>query len=99
MDKAVEFGTRSLSPQESRVVLTLSEQGRREIGRPEIVQLLGVTPKAADHVIQSLRRKGWLQRAAWGKYLLIPPDQGPDALGDSNLLSLASRLTARYYIG
>jgi predicted transcriptional regulator of viral defense system len=99
LEDVVEFVTRSLSPQESRVVLALTEQGRREISRPEIVQLLGVSPKAADHVINSLRRKGWLERASWGKYLLIPPDQGPDALGESNLLALASRITEPYYIG
>ena len=95
----MEFVTRSLSPQESRVVLALTEQGRREIGRPEIVHLLGVSPKAADHVIHSLRRKGWLERASWGKYLLIPPDQGPEALGESNLMALASRIAEPYYIG
>ena len=67
----MKFIIRSLSPQESRIVLTLAEQGRREIARPEIVQLLMVSPKAADHVIHSLRRKGWLERASWGKYLLI----------------------------
>ncbi len=93
------FTTRSLSPQESRVVLALSERGRRETTRAEIVELLGVTPKAADHVIESLRRKGWFERATWGEYLLIPPEQGPDALGDSNLLALASRITSRYYFG
>ena len=93
------FTTRSLSPQESRVVLALSEQRRRETTRAEIVELLGVTPKAADHVIESLRRKGWLERATWGEYLLIPPEQGPDALGDSNLLALASRIANPYYIG
>ncbi len=95
----MEFTTRSLSPQESRVVLVLAEQARREIGRPEIVQLLGVSEKAADHTIQSLRRKGWLERASWGRYLLIPPDQGPDALGETNLLALASRVASQYYIG
>jgi predicted transcriptional regulator of viral defense system len=95
----MEFPTRSLSPQESRVVLALTEQGRREVARPEIVQLLGVSSKAADHVIDSLRRKGWLERASWGKYLVIPPDQGPDALGESNLLALASRIADPYYIG
>jgi predicted transcriptional regulator of viral defense system len=95
----MEFATRSLSPQESRVVLALTEHGRREVARPEIVQLLGVSPKAADHVINSLRRKGWLERASWGKYLVIPPDQGPDALGESNLLALASRIADPYYIG
>lgn len=80
-------------------MLALAEQGRREISRSEIVQLLGVSPKAADHVINSLRRKCWLERASWGKYLLIPPDQGPDALGESNLLALASRVIEPYYIG
>lgn len=95
----MEFITRSLSPQESRIVLALAEQGRREIERSEIGQLLGVSPKATDHLIHSLRRKGWLERASWGKYLLIPPDQGPDALGEGNVLALASRITEPYYIG
>jgi predicted transcriptional regulator of viral defense system len=91
--------TRSLSSQESRVVLALTEHRRREATRKEIVRVLGGSAKAADHVIQSLRRKGWLERATWGKYLLVPPDQGPDAIGDSNLLALASRIVDRYYIG
>src|ERR1035438_3616356 len=91
--------TRSLSTQESKVVLALTEQGRREATRADIVVLLGSSPRAADHVIESLRRKGWLQRATWGEYLLIPPEQGPDALGDSNLLALASRVADPYYIG
>jgi predicted transcriptional regulator of viral defense system len=90
---------RSLSPQESRVVLALTEERRREVTRAEVAQLLGGNIKVADHVIQSLRKKGWLERATWGKYLLVPPDQGPDALGDSNLLALASRIADPYYIG
>jgi predicted transcriptional regulator of viral defense system len=90
---------RSLSTQESKVVLALAELGQREATRGEIVDLLGGSAKAADHVIESLRRKGWLQRATWGEYLLIPPERGPDALGDSNLLALASRVADPYYIG
>src|ERR1019366_9472002 len=93
------FSIRTLSPQESRVVLALAEQGRREIERREVVQILGATAKAADHVIQSLRRKGWLERAAWGKYLLVPPDQGPEAVGDKNPRAPASRIAKFYYIG
>jgi predicted transcriptional regulator of viral defense system len=95
----MEVATRSLSPQESRVVLALTERGQRETTREEIVELLGGSPKVADHVIESLRRKGWLERAAWGEYLVIPPEQGPDALGNSNLLALASRIANPYYIG
>ncbi|MFZ1126546.1 MAG: hypothetical protein WAN59_15535 [Candidatus Baltobacteraceae bacterium] len=93
------FPTRSLSRQESRVVLGLTEQGRREVSRREIAELLAVSPEAADHVIRSLRHKGWLERASWGRYLLIPPDQGADALGDSNLLALAGLIVEPYYFG
>ena len=88
----MDLTTKSLSPQESRVVLALTEHRQRETTRGEIIRVLGGSPKAADHVIESLRRKGWLERATWGKYLLVPPDQGPDAIGDSNLLALASRI-------
>jgi len=95
------FPIRSLSAQESRVVLTLAQHGRRDVAREDIIQLLAASPQSADHVIRSLRRKGWLQQASWGKYLLIPPDQGPEALGESNLLALASRIAEPhpYYLG
>ena len=95
----MKFVIRSLSPQESRIVLTLTEQGQREITRSRIIELLGVSSKVADHLIYSLRRKGWLERASWGRYLFIEPDQGPEALGESNLLALASRIADPYYIG
>lgn len=90
---------RTLSPQESRVVLALTEQHQRTATRAEIISLLDGSAKAADHVIEALRRKGWLERAAWGEYLLIPAEQGPDVLGDSNLLARASRIADPYYIG
>jgi len=48
----VETITRSLSTQESKVVLALTERGRREATRAEIVDLLGGSAKAADHVIE-----------------------------------------------
>ena len=50
-------------------MLALSERGRRETTREEIIELLGAGPKAADHVIESLRRKGWLESATWEAYL------------------------------
>ena len=61
------FAIRSLSPKESRVVLNMAENGIKEIDRREIIDMLGVSPQAADHVIRSLRRKGWLERASWGR--------------------------------
>jgi predicted transcriptional regulator of viral defense system len=95
----MEFNTRTLSLQESRVALALTEGKRLEVERSEVIKLLGVSPKAADHIIESLRQKGWLERASWGKYVFIPPDQGPDAVGEGNLFALASRIADPYYIG
>jgi predicted transcriptional regulator of viral defense system len=97
--RIVDFAVRSLSSRESKVVLALSEQGRRETTREDIIRLLGTSPQAADHVIRSLRRKGWLERGGWGRYLLIPPEQGSQALGESNLLALASSIANPYYFG
>jgi len=88
-----------LSSYESKVVLSLVEDGRRELDRAEVIAKLGVSPGSADLVIRSLRRKGWLERAGRGRYLLIPPDQGPEVIGESNILALASRLVDPYYIG
>ena len=93
------YKIRSLSPQESLVVLSLVEHGSTEVDRQQIIDLLEVSPQAADHVIRSLRRKGWLERASWGRYLLIPPEMGPDALGESNVLALAARVAEPYYFG
>lgn len=59
------FQPRSLSPQESRVVLALSERSLRAVARKDIVELLGARLKAVDNIIESLRRKGWLERANW----------------------------------
>jgi len=53
----MDYSVRTLSPQESRVVLALAEQKRREVGRPEIIKLLGVSAKAADNVIESCAGK------------------------------------------
>lgn len=81
-------------------MLALSERGGREATRAEIIELLGgYGPRVVDTVIESLLRKGWLERARHGHYLPIPPDQRPDALGDSNLLAVVSRIANPYYIG
>ncbi len=96
---AMNSNLRSLSSYESKVVLSLVEDGRRELDRAEVIAKLGVSPGSADLVIRSLRRKGWLERAGRGRYLLIPPDQGPEVIGESNILALASRLVDPYYIG
>lgn len=65
------YALRSLSSQESRVVLTLVEQKQREVSRSEIIQILGISWKAADHVIHSLRKKGWFELTFQSNWHLI----------------------------
>jgi len=89
---------RSLSSTESRLVLGLSEEGRRELTRRDAIERFALSARSADDVLQSLVRKGWLARAGRGKYLLIPPEWGATPLGESNTLALASQLTRDGYI-
>ena len=89
---------RSLSSTESRLVLGLSEEGRRELTRRDAIERFALSAKSADDILQSLVRKGWLARAGRGKYLLIPPEWGATPLGESNTLALASQLTPDGYI-
>jgi len=69
-------GARTLSKSEARVVLTLEENHQTTVTRQEIIRILGKSLKAADHVIEALRTKGWLERVSWGKYELISFDKG-----------------------
>jgi hypothetical protein len=65
-------------------VLSLAERETSEVSRKTIIDILGVSPEAADHVIRSLRRKGWLERGSWGRYLLIPAEL--ELLGERGIL-------------
>ena len=80
-------------------MLALSERGRRETTREEIVELLGAGPKAADHAIESLRRKGWLEWAAGGSISSYAGRARAGLPPDSNLIALPRRIATRYYIG
>ncbi len=81
------------------MVLGLVERGEIFVARQQVIDILDRGPQAADRVIRSLRRKGWLERGSWGQYLLISPEMGPEVLGESNVLALASRIAAPYYFG
>jgi predicted transcriptional regulator of viral defense system len=89
---------RSLGPIESRVVLGLTEQGRRELTRQEAMERFALAENTVNEVLSNLVRKGWLARAGRGKYLLIPPEWGATPVGESNTLALASQLTTDGYI-
>lgn len=45
----------------------------------DIVTLLG-SETSARKVIRNLIRKGWLSRIVGGRYMLLPPEHGPENL-------------------
>ena len=53
----------------------------------------------ARKVIRNLLRKGWLSRIVGGKYMLLPPEHGPENLGENNILALAAAVVEPSYIG
>jgi predicted transcriptional regulator of viral defense system len=94
----METPPRTLGPNEARVVLSLSEQGRTTVRASEIIELLGAEP-AARKVIHNLIRKGWLVRLIGGRYLFVPPEHGPENLGENNVLAIASAVIEPSYVG
>jgi predicted transcriptional regulator of viral defense system len=83
---------------EAKVVLSLRERGREAVDVSDIRALAG-PGTATRNVVQQLIRKGWLSRVRRGRYVLLPPEYGPDNLGESNVLALATAAATPSYVG
>lgn len=94
----MDNNTRSLSPRESQLVLGLEWEDRKWVTREEILDLYEGNENVADRVIRSLRRKGWLERIAPGRYLLIGAERGPEGIPHGNLLAIAASLVEPSYL-
>jgi len=94
----METNLRTLGPKETKVVLSLREEGRDVVLAGDIIDLLGSEP-AARKVIRNLLRKGWLTRLVGGRYMLLPPERGPENRGENNPIALASAVVDPSYVG
>lgn len=94
----MQTNLRTLGPKEAQLVLTLSEQGRDTITTTEAIDMLG-SEGSARNVLHGLAQKGWLTRLVGGRYLFLPPERGPENLGENNALALASALVEPSYVG
>src|SRR5258707_2551107 len=89
---------RTLGPAEAKVVLSFRAQGRTVVRASDVLTLLG-SENSARKVIRILIRKGWLSRIIGGRYMLLPPERGPENLGENNILALAAAAVEPSYIG
>ena len=80
------------------MVLSLREHGREAVDVSDIRALAG-PGNATRNVVQQLVRKGWLSRVRRGRYVLLPPEHGPDILGENNVLALATAAATPSYVG
>lgn len=94
----MDSNLRTLGPAESRVVLSFREQGREVVQASDVLDILG-SETSARKVIRNLLRKGWLTRIVGGRYMLLPPEHGPENLGENNILALAAAAVVPSYIG
>jgi predicted transcriptional regulator of viral defense system len=94
----MEPNLRTLGPGETKVVLSFREQGREIVRTADVIDVLG-SEQSARTVIRNLVRKGWLARLMGGRYLLLPPEQGPENIGENNVLALAAAAVEPSYVG
>jgi predicted transcriptional regulator of viral defense system len=89
---------RTLSRNEATVVLSLREQGRDTVRAADVIELMGAE-RSARKVIHRLLQKGWFLRLTPGHYLFLPPERGPENLGENNAIAIASAMVAPCYVG
>jgi predicted transcriptional regulator of viral defense system len=94
----IQTNLRTLGPKEATVVLSLAEQGRSVVRAADVVELLG-SEATARKVIRNLLKKGWFSRLIGGRYMFLPPEYGPENLGENNVLALAAAVVDPSYVG
>jgi len=94
----METNLRTLGPKETKVILSFREQDLEVVHAADIISLLGSEPTARK-VIRNLIRKGWLTRLVGGRYMLLPPEHGPENLGENNPIALAAAAAEPSYVG
>jgi predicted transcriptional regulator of viral defense system len=58
---------RSLSANQSRLILGMAEDARAEITKSAVVERIQVSPGYANKLLHELERKGWLHSAYFGE--------------------------------
>jgi predicted transcriptional regulator of viral defense system len=94
-----QHGTRhrSLSPQESKLILHLEWEKQPVVTIEQAMTILGCSNDHARQVLHRLARRRWLARITPGKYELIPAERGQHAFPDTNPLFIGSTLVRPYY--
>ena len=87
-----EIQRKSLSTHESQVLSRLASENRQVISVSDIADALDIPRKSAKDMAYALKEKGWLERIAHGKYLILPLAAGENAVYTEHEFVIASAL-------
>ncbi len=88
--------TRTLSAQESRLVLSLEWEKQPFLTTQQAREILSVSDNHARVILHRLVKKGWLAPIVPGIFEVIPAERGEVAFVDTNPLALGSVLVDPY---
>ncbi len=88
---------RTLSKNESRIILDLEWRGQKTVTLEDLGALLGGSDGYVRSFAHHLVRKGWLERLRPGLFQLIPADRGREGIADTNPLAAGAVLADPYF--
>ncbi|MBN2491922.1 MAG: type IV toxin-antitoxin system AbiEi family antitoxin domain-containing protein [Planctomycetes bacterium] len=88
---------RTLSQNESRVVLDLEWRGQKIVTLAEVRETLACSAGYARFLVHQLIKKGWLERIRPGLYQLVPAERGRAGVADTNPLVAGAVLVSPYF--
>jgi predicted transcriptional regulator of viral defense system len=94
-----ETRRKSLSTRESQALSRLASEGQQVITISDIADVLDIPRKSAKDMVYTLKEKGWLERIAHGKYLILPLAAGENGVYTEHEFVIASALVEPMYIG
>ena len=90
---------KGLSTREAQVLSRLASENREIISISDIADVLDIPRKSAKDMAYALKEKGWLERVAHGKYLILPLAAGENAVYTAHEFVIASALVEPMYVG
>jgi len=94
-----ETQRKSLSTRESQALSRLASENQQVITISDIADVLDISRKSAKDMAFALKEKGWLERIAHGKYLILPLSAGENGIYTEHEFVIASALVAPMYVG
>jgi predicted transcriptional regulator of viral defense system len=88
--------TRSLSTQESKLILSLEWEKQPFVTIRQAKEILSVTENHVRVILHRLTKKGWLAQVVPGVFEMLPAERGEVAFVDTNPLALGSVLVDPY---